>query len=132
MSPNIAIADGGNAPHVLAANRHYLLAADLHLAAEFPARVSAFCAMMAHAPQCADAVYLLGDLFDAWPGDDENGDWVSQVQDAVSGAVSRGVPVYIQHGNRDFLLGQHFCHITRCELLPDFCALTLPMRSGFC
>lgn len=109
--------------HNLAANQRFLLAADLHLSESYPARLTAFAQMMQQSD--VDAIYLLGDIFDVWVGDDENSAYAEQARQIISQTVARGVKVYIQHGNRDFLLGRRFCRMTGCFMLPDFCVLSL-------
>lgn len=71
-------------------------------------------------------VYLLGDIFDAWIGDDENNDMATAVKGAILRLSQAGVAVHIQRGNRDFLLGPRFCAETGCKLLPD----VHPVHSG--
>lgn len=67
----------------------------------------------------AGVVYILGDLFEYWIGDDAGlQDYAEEVQ-ALSALTASGVPVYFQHGNRDFLVGKTFCARTGVQLLPD-------------
>ncbi len=67
----------------------------------------------------AGALYILGDLFEYWIGDDAGmQDYAEDVQ-ALSTLTAAGVPVYFQHGNRDFLVGKAFCARTGVQLLPD-------------
>jgi UDP-2,3-diacylglucosamine hydrolase len=93
---------------------------DLHLAPERPAAVAAFEAFCGGPARNAEAVYILGDLFDSWVGDDELGDrFASRVVAAIRGVTQAGVPVYVAHGNRDFLLGERFAAATGAALLPE-------------
>ena len=104
---------------------------DLHLQASEPATFHAWQHYLQSTP--ADAVFILGDLFDVWVGDDVLGsDSVPNFEDAcaqVLGDAAARLAIFFMHGNRDFLLGQSasgpslpdLCHIT---LLDDPCALT--------
>jgi UDP-2,3-diacylglucosamine hydrolase len=67
----------------------------------------------------ARALYILGDLFESWVGDDDAGGEKSAVLAALRELTSSGVACFLLHGNRDFLIGEDFCHLTGCELLPD-------------
>ena len=63
---------------------------------------------------------MLGDLFNAWPGDDDSGDpFNAPVIDAFRRLSDRGIPLVFQHGNRDFLLGSRFAQLTGGTLLPE-------------
>lgn len=99
---------------------HTLFISDLHLSTERPAIGELFLGFLrTRAPQ-AEALYILGDLFEFWIGDDAGA--LPEYQPVVAGlrALTRsGVPVYIMHGNRDFLLGDGFAQQTGCQLLPD-------------
>ncbi len=76
----------------------------------------------------AEALYILGDLFEAWIGDDAIAPWLSPVIDALRDLSATGVPVYIAHGNRDFLLGEMFCRHAGCQLLKTPCVIDLHGR----
>ena len=97
-----------------------LFLSDLHLAPDRPKATAAFHAFCAGPARSAGAVYILGDLFDSWIGDDELGDrFPAQVVASIRGITQSGVPVYIAHGNRDFLLGERFAAATGTTLLPE-------------
>lgn len=97
-----------------------LFLSDLHLAPERPDAVAAFRAFCAGPARNAAAVYILGDLFDSWIGDDQLTErFASGVAAAIRGVTQSGVPVYVAHGNRDFLLGARFAATTGAALLPD-------------
>lgn len=66
-----------------------------------------------------DAVYILGDFFDVWLGDDLAGLWEQGIAQKLAALAHQGIPVYIMHGNRDFLLGQDFVKSARAILLDD-------------
>ena len=103
-----------------------LFVSDLHLSAERPSAVEAFHAL-AHGPaQQASAVYILGDLFDWWLGDDQLADPLAQaVAQSIRSIADRGVPVSFARGNRDFLLGERFERATGARLLPEQHVITL-------
>lgn len=97
-----------------------LFLSDLHLAPERPDAIAAFHALCDGPARSAAAVYILGDLFDSWIGDDQLADrFASGVAAAIRGVTQSGVPVYVAHGNRDFLLGERFAATTGAALLPD-------------
>jgi UDP-2,3-diacylglucosamine hydrolase len=100
--------------------RPRLFLSDLHLAPERPDAVAAFRAFCDGPARNAAAVYILGDLFDSWIGDDQLTErFASGVAAAIRGVTQSGVPVYVAHGNRDFLLGARFAATTGAALLPD-------------
>lgn len=67
----------------------------------------------------AQALYILGDLFESWIGDDDLTPFNQSIIDALKKATSRGLPIYLMHGNRDFLLGKNFLKATGCQLLKE-------------
>jgi len=96
-----------------------LFVSDLHLSPERPAQVAAFHAFCAGPAREAAGVYVLGDLFDAWIGDDALEDpLAADVARAIKGVTAAGVPVGVITGNRDFLLGERFCNAAGVTLLP--------------
>jgi UDP-2,3-diacylglucosamine hydrolase len=103
----------------VSATTHTLLASDLHLDAEAPWAIDAFLAFLAGPARSAGALYLLGDLFEAWVGDDDDDAANARACDGLAALTRTGVPVYAIHGNRDFLLGQAFERRTGVKLLPD-------------
>lgn len=95
---------------------HTLLVSDLHLAAERPRINEQFFAFIRDTAPAADALYILGDLFEYWIGDDDHDD---PLNNAVAGALAalsthsaRGTHVYLMQGNRDVLIGADF--VARC------------------
>jgi UDP-2,3-diacylglucosamine hydrolase len=97
-----------------------LFISDLHLSRERPALVEAFKALLAGPVREAGALYVLGDLFDIWLGDDQLRDpLAAEVAAALAAAADAGVRVYLQRGNRDFLLGERFARAAGATLLPD-------------
>ena len=99
-----------------------LFIADLHLCQEEPAITAGFLRFLAReAPRC-DALYILGDLFEAWIGDDDPNPLHQQIASALRALP---VPVYFIHGNRDFLIGRRFARASGMTLLPEEQVLTL-------
>ena len=97
-----------------------LFASDLHLSPERPASAAAFRAFCEGPARKASAVYLLGDLFDWWIGDDQLTEpFAAAVAADIRGITRAGVPVFVAHGNRDFLLGARFAAATGATLLPE-------------
>jgi len=97
-----------------------LFISDLHLSGDRPVPVEAFHALLAGPARGGAALYVLGDLFDAWLGDDQLRDpLAARVAEAFARLAASGTPVYLQRGNRDFLLGDRFAHAAGATLLPD-------------
>ncbi len=96
-----------------------LFISDLHLAPERPDITRAFLDFLQQQASKASALYILGDLFEVWVGDDDNMPLSLDVQQALKALTETGVKLYIQHGNRDFLLGQRFMATTGATLLAD-------------
>ena len=105
---------------------HTLFISDLHLSNERPAINTLFLDFLRSRATHAQALYILGDLFEYWIGDDVAS--LPDYQPLISGLRSltqSGVPVYVMHGNRDFLIGQGFEKITGCQLLADPIVISL-------
>jgi UDP-2,3-diacylglucosamine hydrolase len=97
-----------------------LFISDLHLTEERPEANERFIAFVEDKARFADALYILGDFFEYWIGDD---DLVEPFNAVIAGLLQdlsrRGVHVYLMHGNRDFLIGERFCAATGARLLDD-------------
>jgi UDP-2,3-diacylglucosamine hydrolase len=96
-----------------------LFVSDVHLDTEAPQATAQFLAFLGTQAAQAQALYILGDLFEAWVGDDDRDPQKAQVIDALQGLSFAGVPCFVMHGNRDFLLGPGFCERSGCILLSD-------------
>ena len=92
---------------------------DLHLQSTEPKIVQAFLDFLTRYAAHAAALYILGDFFEYWIGDDDNTTLAKQIKNALKALTKSGVPVYFMHGNRDFLIGQRFCRETGVQLLVD-------------
>jgi UDP-2,3-diacylglucosamine hydrolase len=96
-----------------------LLVSDVHLDASRPAIMQEFLGFLAGEARHGRALYILGDLFEAWIGDDDPDPAARAVVAALRALTDSGVPCYVLHGNRDFLLGERFARDTGCRLLAD-------------
>jgi UDP-2,3-diacylglucosamine hydrolase len=98
---------------------------DLHLQSSEPKIVHAFLHFLTEYAAYAECLYILGDFFEAWIGDDDNTPLVKQIKAALQTLTAQGIPVYFMHGNRDFLIGQRFAKETGVQLLADPTLLNL-------
>ena len=102
-----------------------LFIADLHLSTEEPAITAGFLRLLEGEARTAEALYILGDLFEAWIGDDDPNPLHAAIAAAIRALVESGVPCYFIHGNRDFLIGKRFARQSGMMLLPAEKVLTL-------
>jgi UDP-2,3-diacylglucosamine hydrolase len=105
-----------------------LFVSDLHLDASRPATTALFLDFLAGEARQAEALYILGDLFEAWVGDDDPGEPGASVCAALQALSASGVPVFLMRGNRDFLYGQAMAERCGASLLPDPCVVSLHGR----
>jgi UDP-2,3-diacylglucosamine hydrolase len=96
-----------------------LFISDLHLDGTRPAITAQFLDFLEREAHRAKALYILGDLFEAWIGDDDPDPDKRRVVHGLRSVTSAGVRTYLIHGNRDFLIGKRFCRETGVELLND-------------
>ncbi|MDA5562669.1 UDP-2,3-diacylglucosamine diphosphatase [Cobetia sp. MMG027] len=99
-----------------------LFISDLHLQPETPEIAQGFLDYMARLATCEPAVdrlYLLGDIFEVWVGDDYRDDFTQRMSEAMQRVSARGTRLYFMHGNRDFLIGETFAAEAGVTLLPD-------------
>lgn len=92
---------------------------DLHLTIERPDTLALFEHFLQRYPHDGDRLYILGDLFDVWVGDDDDAELAERVRHALRQAAQRGVEVMIQRGNRDVLIGSRLMQACGATLLPD-------------
>jgi UDP-2,3-diacylglucosamine hydrolase len=102
-----------------------LFISDLHLDASCPHITQQFMNLLAGEARHAEALYILGDLFESWVGDDAADDAQVAAIAALKALTDAGVPCFAMHGNRDFLLGSRFCALSGARLLPDPSIVTL-------
>ncbi|WNJ95454.1 UDP-2,3-diacylglucosamine diphosphatase [Vibrio ruber] len=98
---------------------HTLFISDLHLTPTRPDLTAAFQHLMQHRAPQADALYILGDLFDFWIGDDDPGEFAQTIKATFKHLTSSGTPCYFVQGNRDFLVGKRFARETGVQLLAE-------------
>ncbi|MBX3710560.1 MAG: UDP-2,3-diacylglucosamine diphosphatase [Lysobacter sp.] len=96
-----------------------LFISDLHLDPERPEVTRLFGDFIDGEARGADALYILGDLFEAWVGDDDPAEIGAFVAGKLRSLSDAGVPVFFQHGNRDFLIGRDFARRAGATLLPE-------------
>jgi UDP-2,3-diacylglucosamine hydrolase len=102
-----------------------LFVSDLHIDSNCPAITQQFLTLIGGAARAAEALYILGDLFDSWVGDDApDADQLAAIA-GLKALTGSGVPCFVMHGNRDFLLGDRFCALSGARLLPDPVVITL-------
>jgi UDP-2,3-diacylglucosamine hydrolase len=92
---------------------------DLHLEAQRADISGAFFDYLDQLPQDAEHLYILGDFFEVWVGDDDDDAFHNQVIDALAAKTAAGTHISLMHGNRDFLLGTRFAARSGVTLLPD-------------
>jgi UDP-2,3-diacylglucosamine hydrolase len=102
-----------------------LFISDLHIDASRPAISEQFLRFVRTEAKDAAALYILGDLFESWIGDDAPDAAQSAVIAGLHELTSGGVPCFVMHGNRDFLLSGEFCRMSGASLLPDPVTVTL-------
>lgn len=102
-----------------------LFISDLHLEAERPDIGEQFLAFLAGPARVADTLYILGDLFEAWIGDDDPSPYYGDMKKALHELTSAGIPVFFMHGNRDFMIGEQFAAETGITLLDDPCTIEI-------
>jgi UDP-2,3-diacylglucosamine hydrolase len=96
-----------------------LFIADLHLEEARPEISELFFKFLREEAASAKALYILGDLFEVWIGDDDRSRFNQAVIQALRQAANRGTAVYFMRGNRDFLIGRAFQRDAACEILAD-------------
>lgn len=102
-----------------------LFIADLHLSEQEPAITAGFLRFLQRDAYQADALYILGDFFEYWIGDDDPQPLHREIAAALRDLTASGVPCYFIHGNRDFLIGKRFAQECGMTLLPQETLLTL-------
>ncbi len=96
-----------------------LFIADLHLEAQRPDIVRAFVRFLQQRASQAEALYILGDFFEVWIGDDGMDELQHSIATALRHLSDSGTHIYLMHGNRDFLIGKDFCRQAGCTLLRE-------------
>lgn len=96
-----------------------LFVSDVHLDASAPEATEQFVDFLHEYATDAEALYILGDLFEVWVGDDDPGADKARIVTVLRELTARGVACFVIHGNRDFLLGRQFCDRSGCRLMQD-------------
>jgi len=96
-----------------------LFISDLHLDDRRPETTALLNNFLQDEAMTADALFILGDLFEFWLGDDVPSRCSTDVANALSGLALAGVPCYFMHGNRDFLLGDRYASLAGLQLIPE-------------
>lgn len=102
--------------------------ADVHAGARTPRASEAFLTFLQEVASRAETLYLLGDVFDAWLGDDDLRAPHDAIVEALASVTRAGTHVGIMHGNHDFLLGSQFAEMTGCALMPEIQEIALGGR----
>ena len=102
-----------------------LFISDLHLGFDKPEITRRFLAFLKNRAPQANALYILGDLFDAWIGDDDSTPPNATLKKQLKALTQTGTSVFLIQGNRDFLLGQRFCQETGITLLEEYTVIDL-------
>ncbi len=98
---------------------------DLHLNAAQPEVITQAIQFLRTEARQAEHLYILGDLFEFWIGDDDTDPAYVHIQDELKALTDSGVPCSVMHGNRDFLLGKRFMQRTGCKLIADGTVISL-------
>lgn len=98
---------------------NYLFISDLHLEENRPDITQAFVHLLEEKSNKNNELYILGDLFDRWIGDDDHSPFHQSMINHLKKATTQGLAIYFIHGNRDFLIGDKFFAATGCQLLPE-------------
>jgi UDP-2,3-diacylglucosamine hydrolase len=106
-------------------NQEILFISDLHISLEKPEITRRFLSFLRDRAPKAAAVYILGDLFDTWIGDDDPTPPNNSIRKQLKQLTSSGTTVYLQQGNRDFLLGKQFSEDTGVILLDEYAVINL-------
>ena len=103
----------------------YLFISDLHLSPDHPRLVRGFLALLEHYKNSNTQLYILGDWFNAWIGDDDSSAWLDQIVNELYSFAQSGNRIFFQVGNRDFALGQKFLNRFNGQLISDIDYLTI-------
>lgn len=98
---------------------------DLHIDEHHPEATNCLLNFLETQGVTADAIYILGDLFEVWIGDDNATPFNKVIFSAFKKLTQAGVPMYFMRGNRDFLVGRQFTQLTGVKVLPDPCLIDL-------
>jgi UDP-2,3-diacylglucosamine hydrolase len=106
-----------------------LFISDLHLDVERPETIEKFVKFVEREAVHAERLFILGDLFEVWVGDDEDDARILPVLEALATLKAYEVPCYVMHGNRDFLIGDGFAQRTGCRIMTDYVTVEIYGKS---
>ncbi len=109
--------------------QNYYIIADLHLSEARPEATSLFAEFLSQISITDNTLFILGDFFDYWVGDDVISDFQQHIIKLLSNAHDQGLQVYFMYGNRDFLIGKTFARKAKLELIPDPYVLNLEHKA---
>jgi len=98
---------------------------DLHLSEDRPDITACFLSFLINEAPLAQTLYILGDLFEYWVGDDDDSPYVAEIAKALKQLNDKGTILYYIHGNRDFLLGKKYANKAGLILLPETVTIDL-------
>jgi UDP-2,3-diacylglucosamine hydrolase len=105
--------------------KHTYFISDIHLMPEAVKTTQWFIDFIRGPARSAEALYILGDFFEVWVGDDNNTAFNQQIKTELLAATQAGLPIYLMWGNRDFLIEHTFCQQTGVKLIPDPTTISL-------
>jgi len=103
----------------------YYFIADLHLAENRPDITACFLSFLKNEALLATSLYILGDLFEYWIGDDDDSTFINEIAAGIKALSDTGIEVFFIHGNRDFLLGKKYARKAGITLLPEVDTITI-------
>jgi UDP-2,3-diacylglucosamine hydrolase len=106
-------------------NHEILFISDLHLSLDKPEITRRFLAFLSDRASKASVIYILGDLFDAWIGDDDFTPPNNKIRQRFKQLTDSGILIYLQQGNRDFLLGKRFAEDAGVTMLDEYAVIDL-------
>jgi len=92
---------------------------DIHLSKDNPHLTDAFKAFLNESKETCTHLFILGDLFEIWIGDDDDNPFIQDIKKALINFTSDGPKTFLMHGNRDFLIGESFANEVGISILPD-------------
>jgi UDP-2,3-diacylglucosamine hydrolase len=104
---------------------HTLFISDLHLDEHHRDSMNYFANFLESHAKSAQAIYILGDFFELWIGDDDHTEFSEKIKRSLKKLTALGIQVYVMGGNRDFLLGKRFARASGCTLIKDFTPINL-------
>ena len=92
---------------------------DIHLSEDTPHLTNAFKVFLNKSKETCTHLFILGDLFETWIGDDDDNPFIQDIKETLIDFTSDGPETFLMHGNRDFLIGEAFANEVSISVLPD-------------